>query len=57
MTSTDSSDDDILLIVNERRIARKINNYVENIISIFDDKQFQQHFRLSRTCNFCIGKL
>jgi len=29
--------------------------YVKNVIPTFDDKQFQQHFRISRrTCNFCI---
>lgn len=47
----ESSDDDLIVAANfEKRQLPKIKNYIQNTVLHYDDKDFQSHFRLSKTC-------
>ncbi|GLV37476.1 hypothetical protein CBL_10558 [Carabus blaptoides fortunei] len=55
MDDTDSSLD---IEDTERRSLVRCQNYVEEIVPLYDDNQFRQHFRMSRaTCIYIINQI
>lgn len=47
----ESSDDDLIVAANfEKRQLPKIKNYIRHTVVHYDDKDFQSHFRLTKTC-------
>jgi len=46
-SESDSSDEDVLLMIAKPHVMPHVRceNYVENVVPLYTDKEFQMHFR------------